>query len=239
MSPSRLRAALRNRPLVVPGCHDPLSARMAASAGAWAVFVSGSAVGRALFDEPMIPRWGANTYLSYVRHICQSSPIPVIVDGEDGFGDPMAVCAELSAVGAGAVVIGDSQPDGSLLPVGAFAELIGEIRDRFELLFVARADGLAHDRADTAERLGRYHEAGSELTLALLNPVLRAESADRLLNTVTELASAAGGALAVHSRLGHELPPTNRLPGGVAAVFVTAISVPPSPDHLRRLLTQR
>ncbi|MEO3799618.1 isocitrate lyase/phosphoenolpyruvate mutase family protein [Nonomuraea sp. B1E8] len=239
MSPSRLRAALRDRPLLIPGCHDPLSARMASSAGARAVFVSGGAVGRALFDEPMIPRWGADTYVSYVRQICRSSPIPVIVDGEDGFGEPIELCAELSAAGAGAVVIGDSRPDGTLLPATAFADLISEARSRFELLFVARADGLEHGRADTADRLGRYHEAGAELTMPLLNSVLRAGVADRLLGTVTELAAAAQGALAVHSRLGHELPPTARLPRGVAAVLVTAISVPPSTDHLRRLLTQR
>ncbi|MGW4794955.1 isocitrate lyase/phosphoenolpyruvate mutase family protein [Nonomuraea sp. MG754425] len=239
MSPSTLRAALRDRPLLVPGCHDPLSARMAATAGARAVFVSGGAVGRALFDEPMIPRWGADTYLSYVRLICRSSPVPVIVDGEDGFGDPAGLCAEATDAGAAAIVIGDSRPDGTLLPATEFADLIAEARSRSGLLFVARSDGLEHDRAGTAERLGRYHEAGAELTMPLLNSVLRTESGDRLLGTVTELAAAARGSLAVHSRLGHELPPHDRLPGGVAAVLVTAISVPPSADHLRRLLTQR
>ena len=238
-NPARLRAEVASGPFIVPGCHDPLSARLAAEAGARAVFVSGGAVGRALFDEPMIPREKAETYLRYVRHICDSSPIPVIVDGEDGFGDPIALCAELTQAGAAAVIIGDSRRDGSLLPAAAFAGLIAEIRATFDLMLVPRADGIKRDRVDTCHRLHCYRNAGAEVVLPLLNSVLRSENGGELLATLTELAAASDGTLAVHSRLGHEMPPLNLLPAGIKLALVTAVSVPPSTDHLARVLLER
>jgi 2-methylisocitrate lyase-like PEP mutase family enzyme len=238
-APARLRAALTEAPLVVPGCHDPLSARLAAQAGARAVFLSGGAVGRALFDAPMIPRDGWDTYLRYLRLVCESSPVPVIVDGEDGFGDPVATCVAMADAGAAGVIAGDGLPGGGLCDAGEFAAVIGRIRAATDVLFVARADGLAGDRAGTRDRLRRYGEAGAELTLPLMNSVLRTETRGALLATVTELAAAAKGTLAVHSRHGHELPPNDELPPGVRAVFVTAISLPPSTEPLERVLTRR
>ncbi|XVQ87771.1 isocitrate lyase/phosphoenolpyruvate mutase family protein [Microbispora siamensis] len=239
IAPAQLRAELTTGTPIIPGCHDPLSARLAAEAGARAVFVSGGAVGRALFGAPSIPRWGAETYLDYVRHICRSSPIPVIVDGEDGFGEPMATCAAAAGAGAAGVVIGDCLPGGGLLPADVFADTISRIRTVLDVVVVARTDGLDDDRAGTLARLRRYSGAGADITVALLNSVLQTETTERLLATIGELAVAAGGTLAVHSRHGRELPPPKNLPSDIKAIFVTAISVPTSTDHLKNVLNQR
>lgn len=236
---TRLRAALADGPVVVPGCHDPLSARLAAQAGARAVFLSGGAVGRALFDAPAIPRAGRDTYVEYLRLVCASSPVPVIVDGEDGFGDPVATCVAVEDAGAAGVVIGDSGEDGVLCAAEELAAAIGRSRAASDVVFVARADGLERDRADTAARLRRYADAGAEITLPLLNSALRTETRDELRATITELAAAVGGTLAVHSRHGDELPPADELPAGIKAVFVTAVSLPRSTEPLERVLTRR
>ena len=84
-----LRAVLARGRAVVAGCHDPLSARISGRAGADALFLSGGAVGRALFDQPAIPDEGVDEYLSYARMVCERAPLPVIIDGETGFGDPV------------------------------------------------------------------------------------------------------------------------------------------------------
>ncbi|TQM14618.1 isocitrate lyase/phosphoenolpyruvate mutase family protein [Pseudonocardia kunmingensis] len=239
-APTLLRNALQDRvPVVVPGCHDPLSARLAAEAGAAAVFLAGSAVGRALFDTPDVPRWGARTYLRYVELVCAASPLPVIVDGEDGFGNTVALCGELAAAGAAGVVVGDSAAGEDLRPAGGFAADITEARRCCDLVFLARTDGIAHDRPDTFRRMRQYREAGAELTIALLTPVLRAESEAEQLATFAELAGAAGGRLALHARRAGDLPPPSLLPDGVAAVLVTGVSVPTSTDHITRVLTAR
>jgi methylisocitrate lyase len=235
----RLRGAFTGGgPVMVPGCHDPLSARLAAEAGADLVFLAGSAVGRALFDEPSVPRREARTYLRYVELVCRASPVPVIVDGEDGFGDTVGTCADLAAAGAAGVIVGDSLPDGSLRPADAFAAEIAEAR-RGGLAFLARTDGIAADRPDTLRRLARYREAGADLTLALLTPVLRTETETEQLATFAQLARAAGGSLALHARRIDDLPPVSRLPAGIAAVFVTGISVPTSTDHITQVLSAR
>ena len=234
---SRLRRALSGGLVVVPGCHDPLSARLAAEAGAAAVFLAGSAVGRALFDASLVPRREVRTYLRYVEMVCRASPVPVIVDGEDGFGDTVATCADLADAGAAGTVIGDSLPDGSLRPVDAVVAEIAEVRSCSELVFLARTDGIARDRPDTCRRLRRYREAGAELTVALLTSVLRTESEAEQLATFTDLARAAGGTLALHARQIDDLPPLSRLPAAIAAVLVTGISVPTSTDHITHVLT--
>jgi 2-methylisocitrate lyase-like PEP mutase family enzyme len=235
---SALRTALADGLVMVPGCHDPLSARLAAEAGAAAVFLAGSAVGRALFDEPSVPRREARTYLRYAELVCRAAPVPVIVDGEDGFGDTVATCAELAAAGAAGVIVGDSLPDGSLRHADAFAAEIAEAR-RAGLVFVARTDGIAHDRTDTCRRLRRYREAGADLTVALLTSVLRTESDTEQLATFTQLAMAAGGSLGLHARRIGDLPPVSRLPAGVAAVLVTGISVPTSTARITQVLSAR
>ncbi|HLU58588.1 MAG TPA: isocitrate lyase/phosphoenolpyruvate mutase family protein [Pseudonocardia sp.] len=237
--PSGLRSAFTSGPVVVPGCHDPLSARLAAEAGAAVVFLAGSAVGRALFDQPSVPRYGAPTYLRYVELVCRASPVPVIVDGEDGFGDTVRTCARLAAAGAAGVIVGDSRPDGGLRPAEAFAAEIAEARRTGLQLVVARADGIAADRPGTLARVARYRAAGADLTLPLLTSVLRTESHAEQLATFAPLAGAAAGTLALHARRIDQLPPLSRLPAGIAAVFVTGISVPTSTDHITRVLSAR
>jgi len=83
----RLRALLQ-RPglLVMPGCHDAMSARLVEEAGFELGFMSGFAVSAARLG---MPDTGLISYAEMVdqgRNICRAVSIPLIGDGDTGFG---------------------------------------------------------------------------------------------------------------------------------------------------------
>jgi 2-methylisocitrate lyase-like PEP mutase family enzyme len=86
-SADRLRALL-NRPglLTMPGCHDAMSARLVEEAGFELGFMSGFAVSAARLG---MPDTGLISYAELVdqgANICRSVSIPMIGDGDTGFG---------------------------------------------------------------------------------------------------------------------------------------------------------
>jgi 2-methylisocitrate lyase-like PEP mutase family enzyme len=86
-SADRLRALL-NRPglLTMPGCHDAMSARLVEEAGFEVGFMSGFAVSAARLG---MPDTGLISYAELVdqgANICRSVSIPMIGDGDTGFG---------------------------------------------------------------------------------------------------------------------------------------------------------
>jgi 2-methylisocitrate lyase-like PEP mutase family enzyme len=83
----RLRALLR-RPgiLVMPGCHDAMSARLVEEAGFELGFMSGFAVSASRLG---MPDTGLISYAEMVeqgRNMCRAASIPLIGDGDTGFG---------------------------------------------------------------------------------------------------------------------------------------------------------
>ena len=84
---ARLRALL-DRPgiLLMPGCHDAISARLIEEAGFEIGFMSGFAVSA---DRLGMPDTGLISYAELVdqgQNICHSVSIPMIGDGDTGFG---------------------------------------------------------------------------------------------------------------------------------------------------------
>lgn len=78
--------------LVVPGAHDPLSARIAARSGAKAVYMTGFGVAGAGFGVPDIGLVNAGQMIERVRVIAGSiAPVPLIADGDNGHGGPLNV----------------------------------------------------------------------------------------------------------------------------------------------------
>ena len=83
----RLRALL-DRPgiLLMPGCHDAISARLIEEAGFELAFMSGFAVSA---DRLGMPDTGLISYAELVdqgQNICRAVSIPMIGDGDTGFG---------------------------------------------------------------------------------------------------------------------------------------------------------
>lgn len=83
----RLRSLLaRGTILIMPGCHDAMSARLIEAAGFEIGFMSGFAVSA---DRLGMPDTGLISYAELVdqgQNICRATGIPLIGDGDTGFG---------------------------------------------------------------------------------------------------------------------------------------------------------
>jgi 2-methylisocitrate lyase-like PEP mutase family enzyme len=89
---ARLRALLRDPGiLVIPGVFDALSARMAERAGFGAVFMSGYAVSATRLGLPDAGLISYREMADQGRDVCGAVGIPVIGDGDTGFGNPVNV----------------------------------------------------------------------------------------------------------------------------------------------------
>lgn len=88
MTPAdRLRALLR-RPglLVMPGCHDAMSARLVEETGFELGFMSGFAVSASRLGMPDTGLISYGEMVEQGRNICRAVSIPLIGDGDTGFG---------------------------------------------------------------------------------------------------------------------------------------------------------
>ena len=83
----RLRALLK-RPglLLMPGCHDAMSARLIEEAGFELGFMSGFAVSAVRLGMPDTGLISYGELVDQGRNICRSVSIPLIGDGDTGFG---------------------------------------------------------------------------------------------------------------------------------------------------------
>ena len=85
---SILRAALqRRRALVVPGCHDALSARIVESTGFEAVQVSGFGLAGSLLGKPDVGLVDMKDILDITGHVTRAVSIPVMADIDTGGGN--------------------------------------------------------------------------------------------------------------------------------------------------------
>ena len=85
-------------PLIVPGVYDALSAVIAAQAGFKALYVSGFAVSGSLLGQPDIGLITAPEMIGHVSQISAAvSHVPVIADGDNGYGDEASVAKLVNA----------------------------------------------------------------------------------------------------------------------------------------------
>jgi 2-methylisocitrate lyase-like PEP mutase family enzyme len=84
---ARLRAIIERPGLVVmPGCHDAMSARLIEEAGFELGFMSGFAVSAARLGMPDTGLISYGELIEQGTNICQAVAIPIIGDGDTGFG---------------------------------------------------------------------------------------------------------------------------------------------------------
>ena len=109
--PGERLAALMEGPEIVqvPGAHNPLAGLLAKRAGFQALYVSGGALTASL----ALPDLGVMTLEElcfFVRAIYRATELPLIMDGDTGYGEAinvMRMVRELEAAGAAAVQIED------------------------------------------------------------------------------------------------------------------------------------
>jgi 2-methylisocitrate lyase-like PEP mutase family enzyme len=108
---SVLRAALqRRKALVVPGCHDALSAKIIEHAGFEAVQVSGFGLAGSLLGKPDVGLVDMKDILDITAHVNRAVSIPVMADIDTGGGNALnaaAITARLIEMGVAGVNIED------------------------------------------------------------------------------------------------------------------------------------
>ena len=75
------------RPLVLPGAHDALSALLIEQAGFKAFFIGGFPVAGVRYGVPDIGLLGAREFADAYRDILAVTRLPVLVDADNGYGD--------------------------------------------------------------------------------------------------------------------------------------------------------
>ncbi len=178
---TRLRKAIvARRAVVVPGCHDALSARLIGDCGFEAVQISGFGVAGSLLAKPDVGLVQMKDVLDTAWNIVQATDIPVMVDADTGGGNAVNagwVTERFIAMGAAGMNIEDQvfpKRCGHMAgkQVISAEEMIGkvracaEVRDRMDKDFVinARTDAFAAFGLEEAIRRGNlYLAAGADL----------------------------------------------------------------------------
>lgn len=97
-------------PLIMPGAHDALSARLIEAAGFEAMAGSGSGMLAARFALPDLGIAGLGEMLAVNRDVIEATSLPCLVDADDGYGDVKSVARTVrltESIGAAAVVFED------------------------------------------------------------------------------------------------------------------------------------
>jgi len=165
------------RPLVLPGAHDAISARLIQRAGFKAYFIGGFPLVGARFGLPDIGLLALGEIGSGIRDIMASCDLPVLVDCDNGYGDVKTVVHTINfyeRLGAQAVFFEDQESPkrcghiaGKRLvnpeQMEASIRAAAENRVNSDTFIIARTDAREVYGLDEALRRGeRYARAGAD-----------------------------------------------------------------------------
>jgi 2-methylisocitrate lyase-like PEP mutase family enzyme len=163
---------------MVPGAPNALTARVVEETGFEAVYVTGAGVTNSYLGAPDLGLITLSELVGHVNAIADAVRIPVIVDGDTGFGNALNVQRTVRLIeGAGAAAL---QLEDQVSPkkCGHFSgkevisadEMVGKLKAAVDarrdddFVIIARTDALAIDGIDEAiDRAGRYLEAGADV----------------------------------------------------------------------------
>ena len=144
---SILRSALERRAaLVVPGCHDALSARIVESAGFEAVQISGFGVAGSLLGKPDVGLVDMKDVLDITGHIVRAVRIPVMADIDTGGSNAInaaSITERLIEMGVAGVNIEDQ----------VFPKRCGHMEGK-QVIPAEEMAGKVRAMADARQRLG-------------------------------------------------------------------------------------
>ena len=160
--------------LKMPGAHNGIAALQARTAGFEALYLSGAAMSASM-GLPDLGIITVDEVCFFIRQIARASGLPVLVDGDTGYGEALNVMHMVRAfeeAGAAAVHIEDQLlpkkcghlNDKKLAePADMAAKVRAAIRARRHLKVIARTDAAASEGIDGAVARARlYLEAGAD-----------------------------------------------------------------------------
>jgi len=163
--------------IAFPGVYDTLSAKVVEHVGFPMAFVSGYSVAATAIGEPDVGLLTQTEMVERARRICGSVRIPILVDADTGYGNPLNVfrtVEELIAAGAAGCFLEDQQwpkrcghmRGKRLIPAGEYIQKIRaavEAKAGRDFFIVARTDALAVAGMDEAiARMAAAREAGAD-----------------------------------------------------------------------------
>jgi 2-methylisocitrate lyase-like PEP mutase family enzyme len=172
------RLLAEDRAISTVGAYDALTARLIERAGFEAVYVGGYALSATQLGLPDVGFLTMTEMLDSVRRICAAISVPVIADGDTGYGNHLntdRLIRELERAGASGVNLEDQafpkrcgHMEGKRLDtVQAMVDKIAaaaDARTDADFVIVARTDALAVEGFDAAiERAARFREAGADV----------------------------------------------------------------------------
>ncbi|MEP4030193.1 isocitrate lyase/PEP mutase family protein [Roseibium polysiphoniae] len=181
MSPAdQLRAMLAQDKLhVMPCCFDALSAKLIEQAGFGLTFMSGFATSASRIGEPDLGLMSYGEVLDQARNITDAISIPLIADGDTGYGNAMNVRRTVSGfakAGAAAVMIEDQlapkrcghTPGKAVVSREEAFDRIRAARDArdegADILILARTDARHdHGLSEAIDRAQKFKELGADI----------------------------------------------------------------------------
>ena len=150
-------AKSERKSIVLPGVHDALSAKIFASAGAKALFLSGFGVSASKLGEPdvgLLTQTEMESALKSVVQAASSTFTPVIVDGDTGYGGAANIrrtVRTFASSGAAAITIEDQEfPKKCTYAAGKGVKVVSfdECRARIKAAIAAREEARRIDGSD-------------------------------------------------------------------------------------------
>jgi methylisocitrate lyase len=185
---TRLKKLISDKPvLVMPGAYDALSARIIERAGFKAVQCSGYGIAASVLGKPDVGLLSITDMLAQTRNICSAVSIPVMADGDTGFGNVVNVyhtVQAFEAAGAAGINLEDQvfpkrcgHMDGK--EVISMEEMIQKIRAAVDakvdkdFVINARTDAIAVLGIEEAIKRGNaYAAAGADLIFVEAPPAV-------------------------------------------------------------------
>jgi len=177
---ARLRAIIsERRAVVVPGVANALAARVVEDMGFEVVYLTGAGVNNTFYGIPDLGFVGLAEIAQHTAAIRGSVDLPLIVDGDTGFGNAVNVyhtVRTLERAGANAIQLEDQAmpkrcghfAGKEIVPVEEMTAKIRAATDARvsgDFLIIARTDVLVRDGFEAAvERAERFIEAGADIT---------------------------------------------------------------------------
>ncbi len=179
MKPTRALRQLIERDGLLPlaGVYDALSARLAERAGLPAVYVSGYCVSASLLGQPDVGLLTMPEQVAVARTIAGRVDVPVIADGDDGYGNHLnaaRLVRDLERAGVAGVQIEDQvspkrcghMAGKRIVPLPQMIAKIKaalDARTDADFVLIARTDAVAVNGFDDAlERAVAFQEAGAD-----------------------------------------------------------------------------
>lgn len=163
--------------LVVPGVHDVMSSRLAEAIGFEAIGLGGLGMVASILGKPDIGVHTLTELVSMVRNIADEVEIPVMVDGDTGYGNPLNVIRtvrEIESAGAAGITLEDqaTPPNMTGRPVIPTPAMVNKIkaavdtRKNENFVIMARTDAIIQYGFQEAIARGKsYEEAGADSIL--------------------------------------------------------------------------